>query len=74
MRNLIHPAYAHCDLRDIPALQASIVSLVCQVGPFAVLVNNAAQDEWHDWQTVSEAYRDGTRAVIAGVRLLWPGP
>ncbi len=47
-----------CDLRDIPAMQAAIATLAEDVGPFEVLVNNAARDDRHDWQDVTPAYWD----------------
>ncbi|MEJ6392481.1 SDR family oxidoreductase [Gymnodinialimonas sp. 2305UL16-5] len=43
-----------CDLRDIPAMQAAIKAL----GPFDVLINNAARDDRHDWQDVTPEYWD----------------
>lgn len=43
------PQYRHTDLTDIPALQATVQ----ECGPFHVLVNNAARDDRHDWQTVT---------------------
>ncbi len=46
--------YELCDLRDISALQAAISAL----GPFDVLVNNAARDDRHDWTEVTAEYWD----------------
>ncbi len=46
--------YAICDLRDIPAMQTAIAEL----GPFDVLVNNAARDDRHDWRDVTPDYWD----------------
>jgi NAD(P)-dependent dehydrogenase (short-subunit alcohol dehydrogenase family) len=37
-------AYRHCDVTDIPALQAAITSIADELGPITVLVNNAASD------------------------------
>jgi NAD(P)-dependent dehydrogenase (short-subunit alcohol dehydrogenase family) len=56
-----HPApiYRHCDLRDIDALRAAIADL----GPFTVLVNNAAHDQRHAWQDVTPDYWDDRQAV-----------
>ena len=50
------PWYRHCDLRDIPALQATIAAAAEAVGPFTVLVNNAAHDQRHAWDTVTVEY------------------
>ncbi|MEJ6398409.1 SDR family NAD(P)-dependent oxidoreductase [Yoonia sp. 208BN28-4] len=46
--------FAICDLRDITATQAAIADL----GPFDVLVNNAARDDRHNWQDVTPEYWD----------------
>ena len=50
--------YEICDLRDIDALRAAIAALESRVGPFSVLVNNAARDDRHDWQDVTPEYWD----------------
>jgi NAD(P)-dependent dehydrogenase (short-subunit alcohol dehydrogenase family) len=57
------PHYAHCDLRDIPALQAAIAGAARAVAPFSVLVNNAAHDERHAWQDMTVAYWQDRLAV-----------
>ncbi|MGC1550653.1 MAG: SDR family oxidoreductase [Rhodanobacter sp.] len=41
------PHYVHCDLTDLDALQAAIVEARTQIGPIAVLINNAANDARH---------------------------
>ncbi|MBL4628907.1 MAG: SDR family oxidoreductase [Roseicyclus sp.] len=46
-------AFAHCDLRDIDALQAGFAELTEKLGPAQVLVNNAARDDRHDWAKVT---------------------
>ena len=48
-----------CDLRDIPTLQSKISKL----GKFDVLVNNAAQDDRHDWKDVTSDYWDERMAT-----------
>ncbi len=53
------PRFHACDLRDIPALQAAIAEL----GPFTVLVNNAAHDERHTIADVTPDYWDDRIAV-----------
>jgi NAD(P)-dependent dehydrogenase (short-subunit alcohol dehydrogenase family) len=50
------PVYRHCDITDIPALQGVIAALAAQVGDFDVLVNNAANDQRHNIETVSLDY------------------
>jgi len=47
-----------CDLRDIDAMRAAIAVLRTRVGPFSVLVNNAARDDRHDWKDVTPEYWD----------------
>ena len=50
------PVYRHCDITDIPALQRTIAELAAQLGDFEVLVNNAANDQRHNIETVSLDY------------------
>jgi len=47
-----------CDLTNIEALQAALTKLASRLGPAAVLVNNAANDDRHNWQDVTPAYWD----------------
>jgi D-xylose 1-dehydrogenase len=47
-----------CDLRDINALKAAFASLQDKLGSAAVLVNNAARDDRHNWQDVTPEYWD----------------
>ncbi len=53
------PVYRHCDLRDIDALRSAVAAL----GPFGVLINNAAHDQRHAWQDVTPEYWDDRLAV-----------
>ena len=50
------PLFLPCDLRDIAALQGAIRDAADQFGPINVLVNNAAHDQRHAWQTVTVDY------------------
>jgi D-xylose 1-dehydrogenase len=52
-----------CDLTDIPALQRTIAAIRDRLGPIQVLVNNAAHDERHATQEVTEAVWDSRIAV-----------
>lgn len=52
-----------CDLTDIPALQRSIAATAKLLGPIQVLVNNAAHDERHATEEVTEAVWDSRIAV-----------
>ena len=47
-----------CDLRNIKELQSAINSLRKKTGNFSVLINNAARDDRHNWQDVTEEYFD----------------
>jgi len=50
------PTYFHCNLLNIEALREVIGKVRDQLGPVAVLVNNAASDMRHDFREVTEAY------------------
>jgi NAD(P)-dependent dehydrogenase (short-subunit alcohol dehydrogenase family) len=41
------PLFVRCDVTDIKALQETIAEAGARLGPVAVLVNNAANDERH---------------------------
>ncbi len=55
--------FEKADLTDIPATQAAIARLREAIGPIAVLVNNAAHDERHEWQDITPDYWDRRIAV-----------
>ena len=57
------PLFFSCDLRDITALRDCIATAAAAVGPFRALLNNAANDDRHRWQDVTEAYWDDRVAV-----------
>lgn len=46
------------DVTDIPALQGRVVALIAEGGPLDVLVNNAADDNRHSIEDVTEEYWD----------------
>ncbi len=56
-------AFAQCDLRDIDALRDALEQLTEELGPAHVLVNNAAQDDRHDWREVTADYWDERMAT-----------
>ena len=60
-----HPAplFAKCDLRDIDAYQAVLADLAGRLGPFTVLINNAARDDRHALQDVTTEFWDERIAV-----------
>jgi len=57
------PLYLRADVTDTDALRAAIQAGAEQLGPFHVLVNNAAHDERHRWQDVTPAYWDQRIAI-----------
>lgn len=57
------PFYQHCDLTDIPALQRAIAATADRLGPITVLVNNAANDQRHNYADVTVEYWDERQAV-----------
>jgi NAD(P)-dependent dehydrogenase (short-subunit alcohol dehydrogenase family) len=50
------PDYQHCDVKDITALQAAIVSVGQRLGMVTVLVNNAANDQRHKFEDVTPEF------------------
>ncbi len=56
-------AFECCDLRNIDALRDSIEKLNTCLGPFSVLVNNAAHDDRHNWADVTSDYWDERMAT-----------
>lgn len=50
------PVYEPCDLTDIPSTQARIARLIEDHGAFDVLINNAANDDRHTIEQVTEDY------------------
>jgi D-xylose 1-dehydrogenase len=52
-----------CDLTNIAGLQRSVAAIRKQLGPIHVLVNNAAHDERHATEEVTEAVWDSRIAV-----------
>ena len=46
------------DLRDIPALQTAIDAVRGALGPINILINNAARDDRHKTEDVTEAFFD----------------
>jgi NAD(P)-dependent dehydrogenase (short-subunit alcohol dehydrogenase family) len=55
--------FERADLMDIPGVQALIARLVAEGGVFDVLVNNAANDDRHDWSEVTPEYWDNRMGV-----------
>ena len=60
---LAAPLFMPCDLRDIEALRATVAEAGRANGPITVLVNNAARDDRHPFDTVTPEYWDERFAV-----------
>lgn len=52
------PLFYELDLVDIAALRQACAAAVTTLGSVSVLVNNAANDDRHDWQDVTPEYFD----------------
>lgn len=52
------PLFLEVDLLDIDALRAACVEATRQLGSIGVLVNNAANDDRHDWRDMTVEYFD----------------
>ncbi|HEY4978064.1 MAG TPA: SDR family NAD(P)-dependent oxidoreductase [Candidatus Acidoferrum sp.] len=59
----IPPVYSRCDLQDIPALQESIAKIQQQLGTIHVLINNAANDDRHNFEDITLEYWDQRMAI-----------
>lgn len=57
------PRFIQCDLRDVDCLKRAIDSAAHMFGDISVLVNNAADDTRHDFETVTVDYWDDRLAV-----------
>ncbi|WP_163333909.1 SDR family NAD(P)-dependent oxidoreductase, partial [Klebsiella aerogenes] len=50
------PVYEHVDLTDVAGARARIARLIEDHGSFDILVNNAANDDRHTIEEVTEEY------------------
>jgi NAD(P)-dependent dehydrogenase (short-subunit alcohol dehydrogenase family) len=57
------PLFIPCDLRDIEALRQAVRQAGERNGPITVLINNAARDDRHPFDTVTPEYWDERFAV-----------
>ncbi|HEY3627466.1 MAG TPA: SDR family oxidoreductase [Terracidiphilus sp.] len=57
------PEYHHCDLTDLPVLQAAAARVIATHGTVDVLVNNAANDHRHKMEDVTPEYWEQSLAV-----------
>jgi NAD(P)-dependent dehydrogenase (short-subunit alcohol dehydrogenase family) len=60
------PLFVPCDLTDIAALRAALARVHAALGPAAVLVNNAANDQRFDFDTITP--EDFDRAIAVNLR------
>lgn len=79
------PLFLPCDLADTASLQAAIGEVASKLGSPQVLVNNAASDDRHDFDQVTEEYWDqrmnvnlrhqffATQAVAPGMKAAGKG-
>jgi D-xylose 1-dehydrogenase len=57
------PSFIACDLTNTDALKTAIVQAAGVQGNIEVLVNNAANDDRHSWESVDRNYWDGRLSV-----------
>jgi NAD(P)-dependent dehydrogenase (short-subunit alcohol dehydrogenase family) len=63
LEGLPPPLYLPCDLKNIAALQATIAEIGRRLGAITVLVNNAANDQRHNYEDVTVEYWDERMAT-----------
>jgi D-xylose 1-dehydrogenase len=57
------PVFHRCDLRDVDAIETTFDAIAKTAGGIDVLVNNAANDDRHQWESATAAYWDDRMAV-----------
>ncbi len=57
------PRYVCCDVTDLSALKAAIGQIAVDSGPIRVLVNNAGNDDRHNFSEVTPDYWDNRIAI-----------
>ena len=57
------PLFVPCDLTDISALRGALADVRATLGPAAVLVNNAANDQRFDFEVITPEEFDRTMAI-----------
>lgn len=62
-RHGVRPLFIPCDITDVAALNAAVARAAEAHGPVTVLVNNAANDQRHKTEAVTEAIWDQAQAI-----------
>jgi NAD(P)-dependent dehydrogenase (short-subunit alcohol dehydrogenase family) len=57
------PLYLNADLRDIAAVRQAVAAAEDSHGPVTVLINNAARDDRHEIEAVTEDYWNANQAI-----------
>ena len=57
------PLFLPCDLKDISQLQGAIADIARRLGPVTILVNNAANDQRHNYADVTVEFWDERMAT-----------
>jgi D-xylose 1-dehydrogenase len=52
------PHFFQCDVRDLAALQSAIDQAHSEIGDISILINNAASDDRHSFESVTPEYWD----------------
>jgi D-xylose 1-dehydrogenase len=70
--------FIHCDVTNIDALRAAFTDIHAKAGPVSVLVNNAANDDRHQFEDVTPAYWEqriavNLRHIFFGAQFVTPG-
>jgi NAD(P)-dependent dehydrogenase (short-subunit alcohol dehydrogenase family) len=72
------PKFLHCDLTDIAALQVTFARIEREIGPVAILVNNAGNDDRHNLADVTPTYwedrvNNNLRHMLFAAQAVAPG-
>lgn len=62
-KGLNPPKFLHVDVTDTAALKSAIAESISDRGPIRALINNAASDDRHGWESVTPEYWDQRIAV-----------
>lgn len=70
--------FEFCDLRDIEALKRAFAALAAKQGAALVLINNAARDDRHKWEEVTQEFYDeriatNQRHMFFAIQAVAPG-